>query len=88
MSSDEPESGVVYLDWIPRVEEGPDRSQRISGVREVEIRDSVGPREFDNVKLVLHGVDGVAVFDRSHIRGFRAQNGVAVPQYEQRSGGE
>jgi hypothetical protein len=73
------ESGIVYLDWIPRVEEGPDRSQRISGVVAVEVLDPISNRG----ELVLHQETGVAAYDLRELRGFRAQEGVRVPKYEQ-----
>jgi hypothetical protein len=91
MSEDEQEaeaeqaqdSGIVYLDWIPRIEEGPNRSQRISGVVAVEVRDPLISDEYHQGELVLHQEDGVAAYDLRELRGFRAQEGVRVPQYEQ-----
>jgi len=77
------QSGIVYLDWIPRVEEGPDRSQRVSGVTAVEVRDPITSDEYHEGELVLHQEDGVAVYDLRELRGFRAQEGVFVPQYRQ-----
>lgn len=77
------ESGIVYLDWIPRVEEGPDRSQRVSDVVAVEVRDPIISDEYHEGELVLHQEDGVAVYDLRELRGFRAQDGVFVPQYRQ-----
>ena len=77
------EAGIVYLDWIPRVEEGPDRSQRVSGVTAVEVRDPISSDEYHEGELVLHQTDGVAVYDLRELRGFRAQDGVFVPQYRQ-----
>jgi len=77
------ESGIVYLDWIPRVEEGPERSQRISGVVAVEVRDPISSEEYHEGELVLHREGGVAAYDLRELRGFRAQEDVRVPQYEQ-----
>lgn len=83
------ESGIVYLDWIPRVEEGPDRSQRISDVVAVEVRDPITSGEYhEGGQLVLHQEDGVAVYDLRELRGFRAQDGVFVPQYRQPDRGD
>jgi len=77
------ESGIVYLDWIPRVEEGPDRSQRVSDVVAVEVRAPITSDEYHDGELVLHQEDGVAAYDLRELRGFRAQAGVSVPQYRQ-----
>ena len=73
-------SGIVYLDWVPR-HEGSETSQRVNDVLEVEVRE--GMDEYDEGELVLHQEDGTAVFARRELRGFRAQEGVDVPQYQQ-----
>jgi len=85
---EQPEGGVVYLDWLPQQEEGNDRSQRVGDVLEVEVRDPATTNDYDEGELVLHQANGVAVFDRNHLRGFRAQEGVAVPAYERSDEGD
>jgi len=78
---EQPSGGVVYLDWLPQQDEGSDRSQRVGDVLEVEVREGAA-NDYDEGELVLHQAEGVAVFDRNHLRGFRAQEGVRVPEYE------
>ena len=77
-------SGVVYLDWQTH-HEGQEAAQRVSNVQQVEVRE--GMDEYDQGELVLHQDEGTAVFDRNELRGFRAQEGVDVPQYQQRRRG-
>ncbi|AGM11779.1 hypothetical protein M201_gp02 [Haloarcula californiae tailed virus 2] len=79
--------GIVYLDWLPQEGEGTDRSQRVADVLEVEVREGA-PDNYDEGELVLHQAEGVAVFDRNHLRGFRAQEGVRVPEYQRGTDGD
>lgn len=74
-------SGKVYLDWRP-VEGSTDNAQRVANVERVEVRHAPSD-EYDEGELVLHQEDGVAVFDRNEMRGFRAQQGVRVPEYQE-----
>ena len=73
-------SGTVYLDWQTH-HEGQESAQRVSDVRQVEVRE--GTDDYDQGELVLHQENGTCVFDRNELRGFRAQGGVDVPQYQQ-----
>lgn len=83
---EQPEGGIVYLDWVPH-EGRSESSQRVDDVLEVEVREGV-PDDYDQGELVLHRTDGVGVFDRNALRGFRAREGVRVPYYEQRDDGD
>lgn len=82
---EQPTSGVVYLDWQVH-HEGQESAQRVGSVVEAEVREGVN--EHDRGELVLHQEDGVAVFDRNALRGFRAKEGVDVPDYQQRRQGD
>lgn len=71
-------SGVVYVDWLPTEGEKADRSQRVGDVYLLEVQGG----SHNGGTLVLHQENGTAVFDMNHLRGFRAQEGVDVPAYE------
>lgn len=75
-------SGVVYIDWLPREEA--EQSQRVGSVLAVAVEPGVD--DYDDGELVLHQENGVAVFDRNEMRGFRAQEGVTVQEYQRADG--
>lgn len=75
------ESGRVYVDWQP-VEGAKDHSQRVDDVERVEVREPADPEGYDEGEVVLHTEDGVCVFDRNGMRGFRTHGAVAVPEYD------
>lgn len=81
-------TGLVYVDWQP-TEGAKDHSQRVDDVYRVEVRSPVDPEGYGEGELVLHTTNGICVFDRNLMRGFRTRDVPEVPpQYHQQDDGD